>query len=104
MTNRWTWSAAGLVAGLAGLATSYFVAMAMTIRSSPVVAIAELVIRLTPGKTAEGAIQVLGTNDKPFLVAVILVVAAGLFALAGRLAARSWRAPVLVFAVLGIIG
>ena len=43
------WSLAGIVAGLAGLATSYFVAMVLAIRESPVVAVAELVIRLTPG-------------------------------------------------------
>ena len=55
-----------------GLATSYFVAMVMTIRESPVVAVAELVIRLTPGAVAERAIRVLGHHDKPFLVLVLL--------------------------------
>ena len=69
-TSRHAWWLAGLVAGLAGLATSYFVAMVMTIRESPVVAVAELVIRLTPGAVAERAIQVLGHHDKPFLVVV----------------------------------
>lgn len=103
-TNRWAWSVAGLVAGLAGLATSFFVAMAMTIRSSPVVAIAELVIRKTPGRTAERAIEVLGHHDKPFLVTVILIGSCALFAYAGWLAARSWRAPVLVFAAMAVFG
>ncbi len=103
-TNRWAWSVAGLVAGIAGLATSFFVAMAMTIRSSPVVAIAELVIRQTPGRLAERAIQVLGHHDKPFLVTVILIGSCALFAYAGRLAARSWWAPVVVFGVMAVIG
>jgi len=103
-SNRWAWSAAGLVAGFAGLATSYFVAMAMTIRSSPVVAIAELVIRETPGTMVEQAIQVLGRHDKTFLVTMILVVTALLFAYAGRLAARSWWAPAIVFGALAAIG
>lgn len=103
-TNRSAWALAGLVAGAAGLATSYFVAMAMTIRSSPVVAIAELVIRLTPGPTAEDAIQVLGKHDKTFLVVVILVVSAGLFAYAGRLAARSWWAPLVVYGAMAGVG
>ena len=49
-----------MVAGAAGLATSYFVAMVMTIRESPVVAVAELVIRLTPGPVVERAISILG--------------------------------------------
>ena len=43
---------------MAGLATSYATAMVLTIRESPVVAVAELVIRLTPGPVAERAIAV----------------------------------------------
>jgi len=95
---------AGLVAGFAGLATSYFVAMVMALQSSPVVAIAELVIRETPGTMVEQAIQVLGRHDKTFLVTTILVVTALLFAYAGQLAARAWWAPAIVFAVLAAIG
>lgn len=98
------WSVAGLVAGAAGLATSYFLAMAMTIRDSPVVAVAELVIRLTPGRVVEKAIAVLGHHDKSVLVAGVLVIAGLLFAWAGRLAARSWWGPVLVFGVLAAVG
>ena len=98
------WSLAGVVAGLAGLATSYFVAMAMTIRESPVVAVAELVIRLTPGPVAEGAISVLGKHDKTFLVLVVLLLSTLLFAYAGRLAARSWWAPAIVFGALAVLG
>ena len=74
---------------MAGLATSYFVAMVMTIRESPVVAVAELVIRLTPGAVVERAIRVLGHHDKTFLVIVLLVILGLLFAWAGRLARRS---------------
>ena len=55
-TFRGAWALAGLTVGFAGLAASYFVAMAMAIRESPVVAVAELVIRLTPGPLAERAI------------------------------------------------
>ena len=57
------------MAGFAGLAASYFVAMVMTTRDSPVVAVAELVIRLTPGPVVERAIRILGHHDKPFLLA-----------------------------------
>ena len=99
-TARGTWSLAGLVAGAAGVATSYLVAMAMTIRDSPVVAVAELVIRFVPGSLAERAIAILGHWDKPILLAVIFLLLAALFAYAGRLAARSWWAPAVVFAVL----
>lgn len=92
------------MAGFAGLATSYFVAMVMTIRDSPVVAVAELVIRLTPGPAAEKAISVLGHKDKPVLVAVVLLLSAVLFAWAGRLAARAWWAPLFVLVPLAAVG
>ena len=48
----------------------------MTIRESPVVAVAELVIRLTPGPVAERAIRFLGHLDKPVLLLVILIILA----------------------------
>ena len=73
-TFRGAWSLAGLVAGAAGLATSYAVANVLAIRDSPVVAVAELVIRLTPGAVVEQAIDSLGVADKPLLVGGILVV------------------------------
>lgn len=101
---RWTWSLAGLSAGAAGLATSYVAAMAMNIRESPVVAVAELVIRLTPGSTTEQAIQVFGRHDKTILVLIVLALTGLLFAYAGRLAARAWWASSLVFAGLGLLG
>ncbi len=101
---RWTWSLAGLVAGLAGLATSYVAAMLLTVRESPVVAVAEMVIRLTPGDLAEGAIDVLGYWDKPVLLAGILVFLAVMFVVAGRLARNAWWAALLVFVVLTGLG
>src|SRR4051812_12856549 len=100
---RGAWSLAGLVAGAAGLATSYFVAMAMTLRESPVVAVAQLVIKLTPGWLAHYLIERVGHLDKPLLVTGILVVLALLFAWAGRLARRAWWASVLIYAVLALV-
>lgn len=103
-TARQAWWLAGLVTGLAGLATSYFTAEVLTVRSSPVVAVAELVIKLTPGQLAENAIQALGHQDKPVLVTVILVVLAFLFAWAGSLARRAWWSALAVFGVVTAIG
>jgi DMSO/TMAO reductase YedYZ molybdopterin-dependent catalytic subunit len=100
---RAAWWLAGLVAGVAGLATSYCAATLLTIRSSPVVAVAELIIKLTPGKVAESAIQALGHHDKPFLVTVLLLVLAVLFAVAGRLARNGGWQPMLLFAGLGVV-
>ena len=104
MSTSRAWSVAGLVAGFAGLAASYCAAQVMTVREAPVVAVAELVIRWTPGAVAERAIQLLGHKDKPVLVLAILLILAVVFAWAGRLARRSWWAPTIVFAVLAAVG
>jgi len=99
-----TWSLAGLAAGLAGLATSYAAATALNVRDSPLVAVAEVVIRFTPGFVAEAAIDRLGRADKPVLVVVVVLLLALLFAWAGRLARRSWWAPAVLFGVLAAAG
>ena len=98
------WALAGVLAGLSGLATSYAAAMVLAIRESPVVAVAELVIRLTPGPVARSAIDLLGYADKPVLVAGIIVVLLALFALAGVLARRRWWLPLLVWFALAGLG
>ena len=103
-SSRGSWSVAGLVAGFAGLVASYFVSMVMTTRDSPVAAVAELVTRLTPGPVVERAIKLLGHHDKQFLLLVIVVLCAVVFAWAGRLARRSWWAPTIVFAALAVVG
>jgi DMSO/TMAO reductase YedYZ molybdopterin-dependent catalytic subunit len=103
-TFRGAWSLAGLAAGVAGLGVSYFVAMAMTLRESPVVSVANLVIRLTPGWLAHYLIEQVGQLDKPLLVFGIFVVLALVFAWAGRLARRSWWAPAIVYGVLTLVG
>ncbi|NYE37064.1 DMSO/TMAO reductase YedYZ molybdopterin-dependent catalytic subunit [Nocardioides cavernae] len=103
-TRRPPWALAGVLAGLAGLATSYATAMVLTIRESPVVAVAEGVIELTPGPVAERAIALLGHFDKPVLVGGVLVLLLACFAWAGVLARRGWWRPILVWAVLAGIG
>jgi DMSO/TMAO reductase YedYZ molybdopterin-dependent catalytic subunit len=103
-TFRGAWSLAGLAAGAAGLATSFFVAMAMTLRDSPVVAVADLVVKLTPGWLAHYLIEQVGTKDKPLLLLGIFVVLGLLFAWAGRLARRVWWAPAVVYAALTVLG
>ncbi|WP_127479683.1 molybdopterin-dependent oxidoreductase [Nocardioides pantholopis] len=104
MTTSRSWWLAGLVAGLAGLLTSYAAAMALTIRESPVVAVAELVIRWTPGPVAERAVELLGFADKAVLLVLIVVLVGLVFAWTGALARRRWWAPVLVYVVLTTVG
>jgi DMSO/TMAO reductase YedYZ molybdopterin-dependent catalytic subunit len=103
-SSRHAWWLAGVVAGAAGLATSYFAAMVMTIRESPVVAVAELVIRLTPGPMVERAIRILGHHDKAFLVIVLFLVLGLLFAWAGRLARRAWWKAMLLLTLVAVLG
>jgi DMSO/TMAO reductase YedYZ molybdopterin-dependent catalytic subunit len=101
---RLSWLLAGLVAGLAGLASSYFLAMVLTVRDSPVVAVSELVIRVTPGVVVEHAIALLPHHDKPVLIATIVVLLLLFFAAAGWLAVRRWWWPYVIFVVLGAVG
>ena len=101
---RSAWPLAGLVAGFAGLATSYLVAMALSVRESPVIAVGELVIRYVPGDLAERAIQVLGHWDKPALLIGIFLILGVLFAYAGHLARESWARALIVFGLLAAVG
>ncbi|MBD8868373.1 molybdopterin-dependent oxidoreductase [Nocardioides sp. MJB4] len=101
---RGAWEIAGLLAGLAGLAVSHAATLVLTSRATPPVAVAELFVQYVPGVVAETAIDVLGRADKPVLVVGVLLVVGGLLVYAGRLAARAWWKPLVVYAVLGGIG
>ncbi|WP_432477592.1 molybdopterin-dependent oxidoreductase [Nocardioides sp. GXQ0305] len=102
--DRWAWPLAGLVAGFAGLAASYFVATLLGVRHSPVVAVAELVIQVSPGAVVEWAIQRLGHYDKPLLVGGILVLLALAFCGIGWIAARSRGWALVAFGGLAVVG
>ncbi|MGH3329967.1 MAG: molybdopterin-dependent oxidoreductase [Nocardioidaceae bacterium] len=102
-TPRRRFALAGLVAGLAGIAVSHAVTMMLTIRATPLLAVAEGIIEITPGSIAEGLIQVVGRNDKPLLIAGV---AAGLLALAawaGVLTQRSRLLANAVFLAMGVV-
>lgn len=103
-SSRVGWSVAGLIAGYAGVAASYCMAMVLTTRDAPVTAIAERITRLTPGPVVERAIKILGHWDKPFLLLMILLVVGAAFAGAGLLARRAWWPPVIVYGVLALVG
>jgi DMSO/TMAO reductase YedYZ molybdopterin-dependent catalytic subunit len=102
--SRWLWALAGVLAGVAGLATSLLTAAVLGVRGNPVTDVAELVVRMTPGKVAEDAIQLVGHKDKPLLVTGVLVILLLLFAAFGVLARRSPGGAVGGFVVLGVIG
>src|SRR3954454_7165290 len=78
--------------------------MAMALRDSPVIAVANLVVKVTPGGVAHYLIERVGHLDKPLLLLGIFVVLAIVFAWAGRLARRTWWAPAVVYGALPVVG
>ena len=103
-TSRWAWALTGLLAGLAGLATSYLSSSWLSLRGNPVTQVAELVIRVTPGKVAEAAIQAVGHKDKPLLVTGVLIALLLIFAGIGLVARGSIDRGVGLFIALGVVG
>src|SRR4051794_471567 len=89
--SRWRLFGAltGLVAAFAGLAASELVSGFFHERVSPVIAVSESILRLTPGWVIEHVISVLGHRDKPVLITLTLLGLAVVSALVGMLAMRS---------------
>ncbi|MEX0426864.1 molybdopterin-dependent oxidoreductase [Nocardioides sp. DS6] len=102
--RRRAWPIAGVLAGGAGLATSWFAAHALAAKDDPVSAVAEQVIVRLPGGTAEQGISWFGHHDKQVLVATVVVVVAAACLLIGRLATRWRMAGVTGFAMLAVVG
>ena len=88
----------GVLATAAALAASQLTAAVLDLRESPVLAIAQTAIRLTPGALAEPIIGVVGTNDKPLTIVVVVLAMLLLGGLIG-----SWWRPRFVWAVAGVV-
>lgn len=97
------WSLAGLVAGVAGLATSYLVAQAMN-AVAPVPAVAELIRDVSPASAVEWAKDTFGTADKPLLLGTIVVVLLAIFVALGRLGSRGQPYVMAAYAGIGLVG
>jgi hypothetical protein len=78
----------GLLAGAAGLVVAELVGRVVPGGSSPVLAVANRVVDLTPTALRGPAIEATGNADKPLLLAGILLVVGLLAAYGGGLAAR----------------
>ncbi|MGI8523941.1 MAG: molybdopterin-dependent oxidoreductase [Nocardioides sp.] len=102
--SRYVWPGAGLVAGLAGLAVSYGVAMVVAVGNNPVTAVAQSVIKILPGSLAEQGVQILGKHDKPVLVGIVLAGLVGLFVVIGKVARRNVGYGVAGFLILAGVG
>jgi DMSO/TMAO reductase YedYZ molybdopterin-dependent catalytic subunit len=97
-------AAAGLLAAAVALGVAELVAGVVGPASSPVVAVGDAAITVTPESVKHFAITTFGENDKVALIAGMLAVI-GLYALAvGVLGLRSRRLGVLGIAVFGVIG
>ena len=90
----------GVLAAAAGLAVSEALAAVLDLRESPLLAVGQGVINLTPGPVAELIIGLVGTADKPLAVASVVLAVLALGALAGHWwAPRRWWAFSLVTAL-----
>ena len=95
---------AGLLAAAVALGVAELVAGIVGPASSPVVAVGDAVITVTPEPVKDFAIRTFGENDKVVLVAGTLVVVAIYAMLIGVLALRSRRlgtAGILLFGAIG---
>ncbi len=63
----------GVLSSAAGLGASELASGLLHQRVSPVVAVAESIIRLTPGAVIEKVISIVGHNDKPLVIGGTLI-------------------------------
>jgi DMSO/TMAO reductase YedYZ molybdopterin-dependent catalytic subunit len=97
---------AGLLAAAVAVGVGQLVAGMVAPDSSPVVAVGEASIDLTPPPVKDFAISAFGTNDKLVLVTGILAVLAIFAAIVGALAARRlWygMAGLAIFTAIGLV-
>ncbi|MEJ7629276.1 MAG: molybdopterin-dependent oxidoreductase [Nocardioidaceae bacterium] len=94
---------AGIVAAGAGLAVSELLNGFAHLRVSPVEAVAECIIALTPGSVVEFVIAHLGHHDKPLVIIVTLLGLLVLSAATGVVALSSRLAGLVVFAGMGVV-
>ncbi|HZG98239.1 MAG TPA: molybdopterin-dependent oxidoreductase [Nocardioidaceae bacterium] len=97
MDRRWA-VLAGVSAALVGLGVAELLSALLRVRVSPVLAVGEAIIEITPGALAERAIDAVGRADKPLLVAGVLLGVLAVSALAGVVATRYRSAGVLIMA------
>jgi DMSO/TMAO reductase YedYZ molybdopterin-dependent catalytic subunit len=95
---------AGVLAVAVLLGVAELVAALLPRSPSLVIAVGDAVIDSVPGWLERAAIAILGTADKPFLIAVILLISIGLGALVGVLASRRFTSGVGVLALYTAVG
>ncbi len=96
-------TAGGLLAGAGAVVLAELVARVLPRAGSPLVAVADGVIRLAPPAARDGAIALVGTLDKPLLLAGVLLVVLAAAGLAGRLQLRNPAAAGALVAALALL-
>lgn len=86
------------------MAVSHVLTMALTLRVSPLVAVADQVVVHLPEPIADRTKGFLGGLDKPVLMMVVGLVAAAIAAWVGGLARRGWWPPLPAQLLLGAAG
>ena len=102
-TERRLGAMVGVLSMAAGLAVSEVLSGYFHQRVSPVVAVAESILRLTPGAVDERVIGLVGHHDKAVLIGTTLVGLTVVSAAVGVLAMRSVLAAEGVFLVMGVV-
>jgi DMSO/TMAO reductase YedYZ molybdopterin-dependent catalytic subunit len=93
--RRWA-ALAGVATALVGLGVAELISALLRVRVSPVLAVGEAIIEITPGALAERAIDAVGRADKPLLVTGVLLGVLAVSALAGVVATRYRTAGLLL--------
>lgn len=94
---------AGIVAGVAGIAVSHVVTALLSIRATPLLAVAEAIVEITPGSVAEKLIHLVRHYDKPLLVTGVTIGLLALSAFAGVITRRNLLLGYAVFLVMGAV-
>ncbi|WP_233147933.1 molybdopterin-dependent oxidoreductase [Mycobacterium sp. IS-836] len=95
---------AGVAAASVALGVAELVGIPFGARADARAAIGSAAIDLTPGSIKEAAIQALGSQDKFFVAAVVLVAIAAIAAIAGTLETRRRPFGSAVIAAAGVLG
>jgi DMSO/TMAO reductase YedYZ molybdopterin-dependent catalytic subunit len=94
---------AGLLAGVAAVATSEAVAAVLDGVTSPLLSVANRAVDAAPRPLKEFAIETFGTADKAVLIGSVIATVAGLAVVAGVLGVRRPRLAVGLFLVLSAV-
>ncbi|MFS3126900.1 molybdopterin-dependent oxidoreductase [Nocardioides sp. Bht2] len=119
---RVAWPLAGVVAGIAGLAVSHALTMALSLRPNPLVSISEWLVGHLPDWLEDLVHQLTGIKDaapsattgaellEPYVIAFLFLGFLGVAAVAGQLSRRGWwqaiplQVAVIVIAAIGMVG